>query len=118
MFFIAAGANHFRDPAFYRPGIPPRLPWHQTLIDLSGGAEILGGMGVLVPRTRRVAGWGLIALLIAIFPANVYMALRNAQPPRRDVDEWLLWVRLPLQAVLIAWTWWTAAAKPPENSTG
>lgn len=118
VFFVAAGANHFRDPAFYRPGIPSRLPWHQSLIDLSGGAEILGGIGVLVPRTRRAAGWGLIALLIAVFPANVFMALRNVQPPRRNVDKWVLWVRLPLQAVFVAWVWWTAAAKPRENSPG
>jgi uncharacterized membrane protein len=98
--------------------MPPRLPRHKALIDLSGGAEILGGIGVLVPRTRRAAGWGLIALLIAVFPANVYTAFRNVQPPRRNVDKWVLWVRLPLQAVLIAWTWWTAAAKPRENSPG
>ncbi len=116
VFFVAAGANHFRDPAFYLPGLPSKLPWRQPLIDLSGAAEILGGFGVLVPRTRRAAGWGLIALLIAVFPANVFMALRNAQPPRRTVDKWVLWVRLPLQAVFIAWTWWTAAAKPRERS--
>ena len=118
VFFVAAGANHFRDPAFYRRGLPSGLPWHQPLIDLSGGAEILGGIGVLVPRTRRAAGWGLIALLIAVFPANVFMALRNAQPPKGNAHRWVLWVRLPLQAVLIAWAWWTAAAKPRENSPG
>lgn len=118
VFFIAAGANHFRDPAFYLSGIPSRLPRHRTLIALSGGAEILGGIGVLVPRVRRAAGWGLIALLIAVFPANVSMALRNVQPPRRNVDEWVLWVRLPLQAVLIAWAWYTAAANPREGSPG
>jgi len=116
VFFVAAGANHFRDPAFYLPALPSKLPWHQPLIDLSGAAEILGGIGVLVPRTRRAAGWGLIALLIAVFPANVFMALRNVQPPRGTVDKWVLWVRLPLQAVFIAWTWWTAAAKPREHS--
>lgn len=114
--FIAAGANHFRDPAFYLPAMPSWLPWHRPLIDLSGGAEILGGVGVLMPLTRRAAGWGLIALLVAVFPANVNMALHNVQPPGRHIDEWVLWVRLPLQAVLIAWTWWTAAAEPREHS--
>ncbi len=115
VFFIAAGANHFRDPAFYLAGMPSELPWRQPVIDLSGAAEILGGIGVLVPRTRRAAGWGLIALLIAVFPANVFMALRTADQPRGTVAEWALWARLPLQAVFIAWTWWTAAATPQEH---
>ena len=115
-FFIGAGANHFRDPAFYLAAMPSWLPWHQQLIDLSGGAEIVGGIGVLVPLTRRAAGWGLIALLIAVFPANLNMALSNVQPPGRHADDWLLWARLPVQAVLVAWAWWTAAAEPRDHS--
>ena len=116
VFFVAAGANHFRDPAFYFRGLPAKLSSRQTLVNLSGAAEILGGIGVLVPRTRRAAGWGLVALLIAVFPANVFMALRTASPPRRTVEKWALWVRLPLQAVFIAWTWWTTVAKTRERS--
>ena len=108
-FFIAAGANHFRDPAFYLPAMPSWLPWHQQLLDLSGVAEIVGGIGVLPPRTRRAAGWALIALLIAVFPVNLNMALHDVQPAERHIDEWLLWARLPIQAVLIAWVWWTVA---------
>lgn len=107
-FFIAAGANHFRDPAFYLRTIPAWIAWHEQLVDISGVAEVAGGFGVLVPRTRRAAGWSLIALLVAVFPANVYMAVRDADPDRQLV-RWLLWARLPAQAVLIAWVWWSTA---------
>jgi len=111
-FFIAAGANHFRDPAFYLPTIPSWLPWHQELVDLSGVAEIVGGIGALLPTTRRAAGWGLIALLVAVFPANVNTALNHAQSPDRPLVDWLPWLRLPVQALLIAWVWWTLLAGP------
>lgn len=115
-FFIAAGANHFRDPAFYLPTIPSWLPLHQELVDISGVAEIIGGIAALVPATRRAAGWGLIALLIAVFPANVNTALDHAQfPDRPPVVDWLLWVRLPVQALLVAWVWWTLLARSPES---
>jgi uncharacterized membrane protein len=114
-FFLAAGVNHFRDPAFYRPMLPPWLPWPRWLIDLSGGAEILGGIGVLVPLTRRAAGWGLIALLVAVFPANLHLAVQHVELPGLNVPAWARWARLPLQLVFIAWAWWTAAAEPREN---
>ena len=115
-FFIAAGANHFRDPAFYLPTIPSWLPWHQELVDLSGAAEIIGGIAVLAPVTRRAAGWGLIALLIAVFPANVNMAVTHVRSPDRPLLDWLLWLRLPVQAMLIAWIWWTVLAEPRSVS--
>ncbi len=111
-FFIAAGANHFRDPAFYVPTIPSWLPWHQELVALSGGAEIIGGVAALVPRTRRAAGWGLIALLVAVFPANVNTAVNHTQSLERPLVDGLLWLRLPVQALLIAWVWWTLLAGP------
>ena len=117
-FFIAAGANHFRDPAFYLPTIPSWLPWHRELVDFSGVAEIVGGIAALVPATRRAAGWGLIALLVAVFPANVNTALNHAQLPDRPLVDWLLWLRLPVQALLIGWVWWTLIAgplKPPPD---
>lgn len=100
--FVAAGLNHFRNPAFYESIVPPRFPSPKSLVAISGVAEIAGGLGLLFPRTRRAAGWGLIALLIAVFPANLYMALR---PERFSLPPWLLWARLPLQAVFIAWIW-------------
>jgi uncharacterized membrane protein len=115
IFFIAAGANHFRDPAFYLPMMPAWLPWPQVLIHVSGVAEILGGVGVLVVGTRRMAGWGLIVLLVAIFPANFHMAINGVQLPGLDAPAWALWARLPLQLVFIAWAWWSAAGEPPED---
>ncbi len=115
-FFIAAGANHFRDPGFYLPTIPSWLPWHQQLVDLSGVAEIIGGIAALAPATRRAAGWGLIALLIAVFPANVNTAVTHAQSSDRPLLQWLLWLRLPIQVLLIAWVWWTLVAEPRSVS--
>lgn len=102
--FIIAGLNHFWRPAMYRSIMPPYLPWHGPLVAISGYAEIALGALVLVPRTKQAAGWGLIALLIAVFPANVHMALNADQ--FRSIPAWLLWLRLPLQGVLIAWARW------------
>jgi uncharacterized membrane protein len=117
LFFIVAGANHFRDPGFYLPTIPSWFPWHQELVALSGGAEIVGGIAAMVPFTRRTAGWGLIALLIAVFPANVNTAIDHPRAPERPLVDLLLWLRLPVQAVLIAWVWWTLLEpreRPPD----
>ena len=110
VFFIGAGANHFRDVEFYQTMMPPWLPWHLPLIYASGVAEILGGLGVLLPATRRLAGWGLIVLLLAIFPANLHLALHHVSVPGLNIPAWVLWARLPFQAVFIAWVWWTALA--------
>ncbi len=106
-FYIFAGINHFRDPGFYLPMMPPFLPWHEELVFVSGVAEVGLGIAVLIPRWRRIAAWGLIALLIAVFPANLYIAFENI--PLGDRSEGLglaNWVRLPFQAVFIAWAWW------------
>ena len=110
VFFIGAGVNHFRHPAFYQAMMPPWLPWPDALILISGVAEILGGLGVLVPRARRFAGWGLIALLVAVFPANLHLAFNQVALPGLTVPVWFQWVRLPLQALLLAWVWWTTLA--------
>jgi len=75
--FIAAGANHFRMPEVYMSVIPHYLPCPQALSDISGAAEILGGIGIFIPPVRIAAGWGLIALLVAVFPANIDMALHG-----------------------------------------
>ena len=106
--FVGAGLNHFRNPGFYVSIIPPSFPSPRLLVFVSGVAEIAGGLGLLVRPLRRAAGWGLIVLLIAVFPANVYMAL---QPERFRLPPWLAWVRLPLQGVLMAWVWWVALAR-------
>ena len=99
--FVATGVLHFLRPRVYEAIIPRYLPAHRELVYASGVAEIAGGAGVLHSKTRRSAGWWLIATLVAVFPANVEMAL-HAERFRR-IPEPLLWARLPLQAALIAW---------------
>ena len=101
--FIAGGLNHFVKPELYVSIMPPYLPRHRTLVYASGVAEVALGAALLVPALQSAAAWGLIALLIAVFPANVHMAL-NAE--RYAVSPLLLWLRLPLQGVLILWAWW------------
>jgi len=104
LFFVAAGIAHFVRPGIYLKIMPPYLPWHLPLVYLSGLAEVvLGGM-LLVPRYTVPAAWGLIALLIAVFPANVHMAMHPEL--YRGISPIALWVRLPLQGVLVAWAYW------------
>lgn len=110
--FIAAGTFHFISPESYRQIIPPFFPAPELLVVISGVFEIAGGMGLLARPLRRVAGWGLIALLVAVFPANIYMAAAPARIPNMHISPWLLWLRLPLQGVLIAWVWFVAIRKP------
>jgi uncharacterized membrane protein len=103
-FFIAAGVNHFVMPRAYEAIVPPRMRGHaERIVQVSGVAEIAGGVGVLVPSTRRVSGLGLIALLAAVFPANLYMA-REPQHFRR-IPRWGLYGRLPLQPLMMLWAW-------------
>jgi uncharacterized membrane protein len=103
-FFIASGVNHFVSPRFYRAIVPPRLQRRAKLVvDVSGVAEIAGGLGVLPPRTRQPAGVGLIALLAAVFPANLYMA--RAPERFRRIPRWALYARLPLQPLMMWWAW-------------
>jgi uncharacterized membrane protein len=105
--FIATGILHFAKPRMYQAIMPRYLPAHRELVYASGVAEIAGGVGVLHRRTSRAAGWWLIATLIAIFPANVEMAVHAER--FRHFPRALLWLRLPVQGVLIAWAWATAA---------
>ena len=104
VFFVLAGLNHFINPAFYLKSMPPYLPGHLFLIYLSGFFEIALGLLLLIPALTRIAAWGLIALLIAVFPANIQMALNPQLYP--DISPPALWLRLPLQAVFIAWVFW------------
>lgn len=114
-FFVVAGANHFRAPEIYLGMMPPWLPWPLTLVQVSGVAEILGGIGALVPCTRRFSGWGLMVLLVAVFPANLHVALQGRMPGF-DFSPLILWLRLPLQILLLGWVWWSAVA-PDRNET-
>lgn len=103
VFMVAAGVNHFASPAPYVGMMPPQLPAPLALVYVSGVAEILGGLGLILPTTRRLAAWGLIALFVAVFPANLHMAIHHLPLGERVIPAWALWARLPLQLVLIAW---------------
>jgi uncharacterized membrane protein len=110
LFFVFGGVNHFIAPGLYAQMVPPWLPAPLGLVYVSGVAEIAGGIGLLIPATRRLAAFGLIALLIAVFPANLYMATSNVQ--LHDMPAWMSqptptfrWVRLPFQALFIGWAW-------------
>jgi len=114
LFFIAAGANHFVHPGFYLRIVPDYLPDHRLLVVVSGICECLGGVGVLIPKLRNLAGIGLIVLLIAVFPANVQMA----QHPELYGDigsETAFYIRLPLQVILIFLVWWACRPVPPRS---
>jgi uncharacterized membrane protein len=108
LLYVGAGVMHFLTPKVFARIVPPRLPRPLALVYLSGLAEILLGIGVLFRRTRRRSAWGLVALLVAVFPANVHMATNTVLPESvpergRGLARVALWVRLPLQAVLVAW---------------
>ncbi len=101
--YILAGLNHFRVPCVYSRMIPPAFPAPKLLNYISGAAEIILGVLLFIPKYSSFAAWGIIALLIAVFPANVYM-LTN-QKAGMGVPKWILLLRLPLQLALIWWAW-------------
>ncbi|MEA5565794.1 DoxX family protein [Anabaena sp. UHCC 0399] len=105
---IIVGITHFAIPEPYVKIMPPQLPYPLGLVYLSGFYEILGGIGLLVPPVSQAAAWGIIALFIAVFPANINQAINHIQIehiPYSD-SSWFQAIRLPLQAVLITWAWW------------
>jgi uncharacterized membrane protein len=112
VFYIGAGILHFTKTAFYLKIMPPYIPWHLALVQISGVCEILGGIGLLIPPLRRSAAWGLVALLIAVFPANVYMVTNPVAAGAASLSPLMLWGRLPLQLVFIVWVLW---ATDPSN---
>ena len=103
--FIAAGINHFWHPAIYVRIMPPMFPAKRELVFVSGFFEIAGGIGLTIRRLRQSAGIGLILLLIAVFPANIYMAVDSDRFTHHKIPLWIFWARLPMQLVLIAWVW-------------
>jgi len=113
LFYAGAGVAHFLTPKSFEQAVPPSLPRPRALVYLSGVAEILLGVGVLFERTRRASAWGIVALLAAVFPANVHLA-RSDVLDRTVPDQYaglaraVAWLRLPLQPVLMAWAWWYA----------
>ena len=118
--FVVAGSLHFLHPAPYLRIVPPYLPWPRFLVAVSGACEMGLGAGMF-SRFSRWAAWGLIALLVAVFPANLHMALHPGQfadllPRHPAWRRSLFWGRLPLQAVLIAWVYWHTAPRAPEEN--
>lgn len=109
LFFLLAGANHFLNPELYLAMMPPLLPWPDTVHKIAGVAEILGGLGLLIRPVRPFAAWGLVLLLVAVFPANIHAALRG-EIPGLPVSPWVLWARLPFQAAFLFWTWWVGVS--------
>jgi uncharacterized membrane protein len=114
---IFMGAMHFVSADAFAQIIPPWLPWPYALVWISGVFEIALGLALIPPSTRRLAGWGLVALYVAVFPANVYMAVANVHvrdlPPAPPA---LLWGRLPFQALFIAWALWVSRPAPGASS--
>lgn len=111
--FVGIGLLHFIRPEPFEAIVPPFLPWARAIVYLSGVAEIALGVGVLVPRTRRLAAWGLIALLVAVFPANLYHAFGDVQLASMQAPLVYHVIRLPMQLVLIAWAWWHTRPELP-----
>lgn len=110
---FVAGLNHFINPTFYERIMPGYVPAHTELVYASGVAEMLGAAAVMHPRTRRVGGYFLIAVLVGIFPANVHMAVNADEYP--NIPPWALLARLPLQALFILWVWVAALQDSSEN---
>jgi uncharacterized membrane protein len=102
MLFLVAGAGHFVSPAFFVKIVPPYLPFPRELVFASGVFEVVLGIMLVIPQTTRLAAWGLIALLIAVFPANIYMYQHSEL---FQVAPLILLLRLPLQGILILWAW-------------
>jgi len=113
---IVVGITHFTKPAPYVSIVPPQLPYPLELVYISGFFEILGGIGLLIPFVSVAAAWGLIALFIAVFPANINQTFNSI--PIEGIPHYplLYWIRLPFQAVLIAWAWWYT--RKPEEQPG
>ena len=117
-FFTLTGTLHFLRPREYEAIVPPQLPMHKESVAVSGVAELVGALAVIPPGTRTFARWWLLGLLAAVFPANVYMAVRPDEVAERGVaadriPRILLWLRLPMQPLMGLWVW---RATPPLSS--
>lgn len=116
--FIYAGVKHFANAEMFASTVPPYLGFPFALVYVSGVFEVIGGIGMLIPNVRHYASWLLMALLIAVFPANIYMATDPQRFIEMGIPLWALYFRLPLQFALILWVWWcglTSAAQSPEK---
>ncbi len=108
VFFSTVGSLHFVIPRSFEAIMPPSIPRHREAVIVSGLAEIAGGAAVIPRRTRRLARWWLLGLLVAVFPANIHMAVNPEQVRGLDLNRiprWALWARLPLQPLAMLWVW-------------
>jgi uncharacterized membrane protein len=110
--FASAGMLHLLRPKTFLQIVPPYLPFPAAVVPISGLAELAGAAGILIRRTRPAARWGLVVLLVAVFPANLYMAQAHVQPGGMQIPAWALWLRLPFQPLLL---WWVLAATREAN---
>jgi uncharacterized membrane protein len=113
---VSVGVLHFTQAETFAQIVPPFLPAPVWLVWISGVFEILGGLGVLIPRTRALAGWGLVLLYVAVFPANVYMAIEPIAVNGVVPERWLVWARLPFQPLFMWVAWWCTRAPKPANA--
>ena len=113
--FIWVGVRHFIDPDFFLHIMPPYLPWHLELVYVSGFFEVLGGAGLLHTQTRRAAGWGLLALLVAVYPANIHMLVNEVYIDDMPREKWMLWARMPFQFLFALGVAWTAGIWPRKG---
>jgi len=109
LFFVSVGVLHFLKPGEFVRAMPPYIPYHLEMVYISGVFEILGGIGVMIPKVRKAAGYGLLALLIAVFPANIHMALHDERFPA--IPPMVLWVRLIFQPIFMTWVWYCTLKK-------
>ncbi len=115
-FFTWVGVDHFIHPGFFTQIMPiPLVPWSLELVYISGFFEVLGGVGLLWHKSRRMAGWGLLALLIAVYPANIHMLVNEVYIGGMPQEPWLLWLRMPLQFVMAALVAWVAGIWPRSS---
>ncbi|MFO0662234.1 MAG: DoxX family membrane protein [Polyangiaceae bacterium] len=114
---VAIGIGHFVNPTPFVKIVPSFLPAPLALVYVSGVFEVLGGVGVLIERVRKLASYGLVALYVAVFPANINMAVNHIQIGDTPVPEAMLWLRLPLQVVLIVWALWVGRDDKSNAST-
>ena len=116
--YVLVGTLHFVKPEPYLKIMPPWIPWPEVAVMVSGVAEVIGGIGMAIPKFRRAAAWWLVALLVAVFPANVHMAMHPVEAGAGAIQPLFLWMRLPVQALLIWWVLWCSRPNGSAHSSG
>ncbi len=116
---VVIGLSHFFSPDPFVRIVPNFLPWPLALVYISGACEIAGGIGLLPRPTRKLASWGLMALYLAVFPANINMAIHNIQLSEGgQIPVWAMWARLPMQAGFMALVWWLGSSRVDSKKLG